>query len=223
MTNHSPNVTQQKTGEMLDGIALATHCQAGATAALSGALAASLGQATANGSLAECVTGAPAEAARRLQATLTPIRTRLQELADSDATAIGEFVRLREAGQPLAGYTALCDGPQEMAELSLQAAQALQEYRHHVSERTHDDLEFSITLAAAAARAAMQLLDSNMRIWPLPELRAKYDTVIDSLAARIGALTPAGRISCSDTTGSAAGAPPSQVRSPTAPGCPAPC
>ena len=189
-----PHVTQQKTGEMLDAIALATHCQAGATVALSGALAASLGQATANGSLAEGVSGAQADAARKLQATLTPIRARLQALADSDATAIGEFVRLREEGQPLAGYAALCDGPQEMAELSLQAAQTLQEYRHFVSERTHDDLEFSITLATAAARGAMQLLDSNMRIWPLPELHAKYNTAIDGLVARIEALTPVRRI-----------------------------
>ena len=187
-------ITEQKTSEMLDGIALASHCQAGATVAVSAALAASLGQATANGSLDEGVTGAPADAARALQAQLTPIRARLQQLADSDAVAIGEFARLRTEGHALAAYAVLCDGPQEMAELAAQAAEYLQAYRPFVSERTHDDLEFSIWLSAAAARGGVQLLDSNMRIWPFPELHAKYNDAIDALLARIDALTPVKRI-----------------------------
>jgi Formiminotransferase-cyclodeaminase len=188
------NMTEQSAGALLDGIALANHCQAGATAALSAALAVSLGQATANGSLAEGVKGSTAAAAHLLQSQLTPIRARLQELANSDAVAIGEFVRLRESGHALAGYAVLCDGPREMAELALKAAGDLQRYRRYVSERTHDDLEFSITLIASAARAAMQLLDSNLRIWPLPELIDRYDDAIVKLAAGIDALTPMKRI-----------------------------
>jgi hypothetical protein len=188
------DITVQKTSAMLDGIALANHCQAGATVALSAALAVSLGQATANGSLDEGVTGAQADAARALQAQLTPIRARLQQLANSDAVAIGEFAHLRSQGHALSAYAVLCDGPQEMAELAAQAAEYLQTYRQSVCERTHDDLEFSIMLSAAAARGGAQLLDSNMRIWPFPELHAKYNGVIDALLARIDALTPLRRI-----------------------------
>lgn len=187
-------ITAQRTGEMLDSIALATHCQAGATVALSAALAVSLGQATANGSLDEGVTGAQAEAAQRLQSQLTPIRARLQQLANSDAVAIGEFARLRNEGHAMAAYAVLCDGPQEIAELVAQTAEYLQAYRLYVSERTHDDLEFSITLSATASRAAAQLLDSNLRIWPFAELFTKYNDAIDRLFARIDALTPVRRI-----------------------------
>ncbi len=188
------DVTDQKTSAMLDGIALASHCQAGATVALSAALAASLGQATANGSLDEGVTGAQADAAHALQSQLTPIRARLQSLANSDAVAIGEFARLRNEGHALEAYAVLCDGPQEMAELASQAAEYLQTYRPFVSERTHDDLEFAIMLSASASRGGVMLLDSNMRIWPFPELHAKYNHIIDALLARIDALTPLKKI-----------------------------
>jgi hypothetical protein len=194
MANTTASLNDQTTREMINGIALASHCQAGATVALSGALAVALGQATANGSLQEGVSGNAATAARNLQTQLTEVRERLLALADQDATAIGEFVRLREGGQALQGYQLLCDGPREIAELALHAVRLLQDYRPHVSERTHDDLEFAITLTAAAARGAMQLLDSNLRIWPLPELLAKYGQVVDALDAQIDALAPVRRI-----------------------------
>jgi hypothetical protein len=188
------NVNEQLTRETLDAIALANHCQAGAVIALSGALAAALGQATANGTLAEGATGAAASAARNVQEQLAVIRARLQSLADQDATAIGEFVRLRESGQALQGYELLCDGPREMGELAIQAVLVLQDFRHSVCERTHDDLEFAITLMTGVARGAMQLLDSNLRIWPLSELLAKYDHKVDELAAQVDALQPMRRI-----------------------------
>ena len=175
-------------------IAGTNYCQAGATVALSGAFAVALGQATANGSLDEHVTGAAAEAARNLQVELAQIRQRFLALADQDGTAIGEFYALRTSGQALQGYKLLCDGPRDMAELALRAAQLLQDYRAQVSERTKDDLEFSITLMAGVARAAMQLLDSNLRIWPLPELLDQYGAVVEALLLRIDALTPVARI-----------------------------
>ena len=184
---------------MIDGIATANHCQAGAVIALGGALTAALGQATANGTLAEGASGdaaasEAATAARQMQRQLSELRARFLALANQDATAIGEFVRLRETGQALRGYELLCDGPRDMAELAVQAAGLMQGFRSFVCERTHDDLEFAVTLMCGVARSAMQLLDSNLRIWPLPELIAKYDLVVTELAAQIDALKPVRRI-----------------------------
>ncbi|NJM39738.1 MAG: hypothetical protein HC853_02680 [Anaerolineae bacterium] len=129
-----------------------------------------------------------------MQAKMTASRTRFLAIADEDAKAIGEFVRLREAGQPLQGYQLLCDGPQEMAHIGIAAAQAMQAFRPFVCERTRDDLEFALTLMHGAALAAMQLLDSNLRIWPLPELLAKYDPAVQQLSAELALLKPAKRI-----------------------------
>lgn len=178
----------------IDQIALANHCQAGATIALSGALAVALGQATANGCLAERASGTAAEAMRTMQQVMTAIRERYQALAVEDGVAITQFVKLRESGQVLQGYGVLCDGPQEMAQLAIQAAEQMQIYRPFVCERTHDDLAFALVLIAGVARAATQLLDSNLRIWPLPELLAKYDPIVKALYAQLDLLQPVARI-----------------------------
>jgi formiminotetrahydrofolate cyclodeaminase len=188
------NITDQQTRVLIDGIATANHCQAGAVIALSGALAAALGQATANGTLAEGANGEAETAARGMQRRLTELREKFLALADRDATAIAEFVRLRERGQALQGYELLCDGPRDMAEAALLSAGLMQDFRPFVCEQTHDDLEFAITLMRGVAQSAMLLLDSNLHIWPFAELRAKYSLKVTELAAQIEALKPARRI-----------------------------
>ncbi len=145
------NITDQQTQSLIDGIATANHCQAGAVIALSGAL------------------------------------------ANQDATAIAEFVRLRERGQALQGYYC-CAMARGHGDLALLSAGLMQDFRPFVCEQTHDDLEFAITLMRGVAQSAMLLLDSNLRIWPFAELRAKYSLKVTELAAQIEALAPARRI-----------------------------
>ncbi len=70
----------------------------------------------------------------------------------------------------------------------------MQEFRASVCERAHDDLEFALTLMTGAARSAMQLLDSNLRIWPLPELLAEYELQVTRLLNDLAALQPVARI-----------------------------
>jgi formiminotetrahydrofolate cyclodeaminase len=188
------NITDQQTQEMIDSIATAEHCQAGAVIALSAALAAALAQATANGTLAQGANAEAEVAAQQMQRQLSELRTKFLALANQDATAIGEFVRLRERGQALQGYELLCDGPRDMADLALLSAGLMQNFRPFVCEQTHDDLEFAITLMCGVAQSAMLLLDSNLRIWPFAELHAKYNLKITELAAQIEALAPARRI-----------------------------
>ena len=170
------------------------HCQAGGTIGASGALAAALGQATAN--VTRNASPAPGQdaAAHQMQAAMAHSRAEFLRLADADANAILEFVALEERGEPLAGYALLCDGPRAMADLALAAAQAMQTFRAHVCERSHDDLEFALTLMAGVARAALQLLDSNLRIWPLPELLAEFEPHVTRQLQAIDALQPIARI-----------------------------
>ena len=40
----------------------------------------------------------------------------------------------------------------------------------------------------------MQLLDSNLRIWPLPELLAQYEPHVAQFVNRLATLQPAERI-----------------------------
>lgn len=179
---------------VIDRIGDHDHCQAGGTIGASGALAAALAQATANATRAMHPAPAQDAAAAHMQATMRHARAEFLRLADADANAILEFVALEERGEPLAGYTLLCDGPRAMADLAVAAAQAMQTFRAHVCERSHDDLEFAITLMTGVARAALQLLDSNLRIWPLPELLAAFEPHVTRLLQELDQLRPLVRI-----------------------------
>lgn len=170
------------------------HCQAGGAIGISGALAAALGQATANATRAASPSPDQDVAAQQMQAAMAHSRAKFLQLADADADAILEFVALEEHGEPLAGYALLCDGPRTMADLAIATAQAMQTFRAHVCKRSHDDLEFAITLMTGVARAALQLLDSNLRIWPLPELLATFEPHVTRLLQAIDTLTPIRRI-----------------------------
>ena len=170
------------------------HCQAGGTIGLSGAFAAALAQATANATRSLQPMPDQDAAAQAMQVTMTRIRADFLRLADEDADAILALVAAEERGEPLSGYVLLCDGPRAMADLAVEAAQAMQAFRAHVCERSHDDLEFALTLMAGVARSAMQLLDSNLRIWPQPELLAAFEPHIVRLLNAIDALEPTARI-----------------------------
>jgi hypothetical protein len=170
------------------------HCQAGGAIGLSGALAAALGQATANATRSLSPSPEQDAAAYRMQKTMMRVRSEFLHLADRDADAILELVAAEKRGEPLTGYILLCDGPRAMADLAVEAAQAMQTFRVHVCERSRDDLEFALTLMAGVARAAMQLLDSNLRIWPLPELLTTYDPQVNRLLRQIESLQPTARI-----------------------------
>ena len=170
------------------------HCQAGGAIGLSGALAAALAQATANATRAEQPTATQDAAAQAMQAAMARTRAGFLRLADADANAILQFVALEARGEPLAGYALLCRGPQQMADLAVDAAQAMQAFRAHACARSQDDLEFALTLMAGVARGAMQLLDSNLRIWPLPDLLAEFEPQVARLLGKIDALTLVARI-----------------------------
>lgn len=170
------------------------HCQAGGTIGLSAALAAALAQATANSTLANAPTPAQVAPARAMQSAMAAARAEFTRLADQDANAILEFVALEEQGAALAGYALLCDGPRDLAAAAIAAAQAMQDYRAHVGERSRDDLEFALTLMAGAAHSALLLLDSNLRIWPLPELLARYQPEVTRLGDAVATLRPVHKI-----------------------------
>lgn len=170
------------------------HCQAGGTIGISGALAAALAQATANATRTTPTNVMQEAAARSVQDRMERTRAGFLRLADQDANAILEFVAMEERGEALAGYALLCRSPQQMADLAVEAAQAMQAFRAYVCERSRDDLEFALTLMAGVARAALQLLDSNLRIWPLPELLAEFEPQVSRLLGEIDALNPVSRI-----------------------------
>jgi formiminotetrahydrofolate cyclodeaminase len=125
---------------------------------------------------------------------LASIQEQLLDICDKDATAISTLVSLRNAGEEMQGQRLLCEYPTRTSQLSIMAAQSLQDFRGSVHERVRDDLEMSISLLAGTAQSAMLLLDSNLRIWTEKELADQFEPVMDELISEIETLEPVKRI-----------------------------
>ncbi len=187
-------ITESTVRQFIAEVSEQRHAMAGAVIAASAAQAAALGTACLQISLEHRGDALDAvDVAERIQ-QITNITDSLIEWCNRDATAIAEFVALRDAGDELRGQQLLCDAPTEVSNLSIKAANVLQNFRPLVFERVRDDLEMSITLLAGTAQAAMLLLDSNLRIWPEKALLDKYESVQADSEQKINQLTPAARI-----------------------------
>ena len=162
---------------VLDEIRHSSHASAGFTTALCGAAAAALGQA--------CLGISGGQTDR-----LGLIVVGLVGWADNDANALARLIALREQGRAEEGWELLQEGPLAMAHLACEGAELLQAFRPQVVDRVRDDLEFAVVLLAAAARAAMLILESNLRQWRSPALHAKVGPQADRLAQRVSALAP---------------------------------
>lgn len=190
----STGITTQTSRQLIDHVSAQHHAMAGAVIAVSAAQAAALGEACIHISLEHQPDTLNEDDAASRAANLADIKNRLADWCDRDATAIAEFVALREAGETLKGQQLLCDAPSEISRLSIEAAEILQRFRPLVAERVRDDLEMSLTLLTGTAQAAMLLLDSNLRLWPEKALLDLYEPVRANLEQQISRLSPVGRI-----------------------------
>ena len=187
-------VTEKTVRQFVATVSDQLHAMAGAVIAASAAQAAALGEACMQISLDNQVDKLDWGDVTGRIAQMAHIKNTLLEWCDQDATAIAEFVALRDAGDELKGQQLLCDAPAEISRLSIEAATLLQNFRPLAIEKVQDDLEMAVNLLAGTAQVAMLLLDSNLRIWPTPELLASHEPTRADLEAQIGQLSPVSRI-----------------------------
>jgi len=185
-------ITELSVKEFSREISFQNHAMAGAVISNAAVSAVSLGFA--------CVRNTQ----RLLESGVTLYQTRLDELSsileqlldicDKDATAIGLMVSLRNAGDETRGQQLLCEFPARISQLSISAAQSLQDFRPFVNDQVKDDLEMSINLLAGTAQSAMLLLDSNLRIWTDPIIANQFEPILEGLINEIAGLSPVKRI-----------------------------
>jgi formiminotetrahydrofolate cyclodeaminase len=187
-------LTEKSVRQLIEEVSDQHHAMAGAVIAASAAQATALGEACIQISLDHQVDKLNWQDVTGRIEQMVHFKNTLIEWCDQDATAIAEFVSLREAGDELQGQRLLCDSPAEISRLCIEAATLLQEFRPLVAEQVHDDLEMTITLLAGTAQAAILLLDSNLRHWPEPGLLAEYEPLLAELIEKIGQLSPVPRI-----------------------------
>ena len=120
------------------------------------------------------------------------IKTTLLEWCNQHAEQMADFMsRTDYQAEP---RHILCDHSAEIGQLSIKAATMLEAFRPLVFEQVSDDLETTINLLMMTARAAMLLLDSNLRRWPDEALLAEYEPIRAELETQINQLTPLQRI-----------------------------
>jgi len=155
--------------EFLQAVAAPTAVPAGAAvAALTGALASSLGV------MAARVSRQPA-----VEHRLNEIAVRLSHLLEADGKAYNTFIaatRLPEPdhGRPVAVSSALhvaTEIPLEMAEQSAEAATLLTACSQRVKSRLRSDVQVGLMLAIAAAEASVHTARENMKVQPNQQLR----------------------------------------------------
>ncbi len=186
------SVTAMPGNQFISHVGSQKHAMAGAVIAISAAQAAALGLACVQIS---CDGNTISETmVQNKKEQLNEIIRHLKRHADQDANAIAELVSMRESGQELQGKNILCDLPYQVASLSIQATKVLEDYRPMVCERVRDDLEMSICLLNGSARAAILLLDSNLRIWPEEGLLIKFEPLLMVLEKEIQQQTILSRI-----------------------------
>ena len=173
-------------------ISFQNHAMAGAVISNAAVSAVSLGFACIRNSQRFLDDNSTAYQARLDQ--LASVQEQLLDICNKDANAIGLLVSLRNDGEEMQGQRLLCEFPARISQLSIQAAQTLQDFRSLVNERVKDDLEMSINLLTGTAQSAMLLLDSNLRIWTDPKLANQFEPILEGLVNDIAALTPVKRI-----------------------------
>ncbi len=178
---------------LTDHIARQYHAMAGATIALSAALAAGLGEACLHISESQVEDATDQATLSAAAGRLRAIRDELLALADEDGAAITAFATARGAGREPQGKERLCQMPVEMGRLAVEAGFLLQQHRSLV-QRPKDDLEMALTLLSGTAHAAVLLLDSNLRIWPESDLLAQFEPELSALDALAGRLEPVARV-----------------------------
>lgn len=187
-------VTEKTIRQFVSHVGNRRHAMAGAVIATAAAEAAALGEACLRISRGELMAAQERATAEGAIETVQSARRQLLTLCDEDAGAIGVL-----AGQPtvqdeMAIRHLLCQLPGEIGVAAATVATALQEFRPLICERVQDDLEMAIVLLVGAARGAMLLLDSNLRIWPDPDLIDKHEPRRAALEERIAQLMPVSRI-----------------------------
>lgn len=187
-------LTEKSIRQFIEEVSDQHHAMAGAVIAASAAQATALGEACLQISLDNQVDKLDWHDVSSRVEQMVHIKNTLIEWCDQDATAIAEYVALREAGQELQGQRLLCESPAEISRLCVEAASVLQNFRPLVFQQVQDDLEMAMSLLAGAAQAALLLLDSNLRIWPESGLLAEFEPILTDLEQQIDQLSPLRRI-----------------------------
>lgn len=188
--------TEKTIRQFVSDVSDAHHAMAGAVIAASAAQATALGEACLQISLDNQVDRLDWTAVSARIEQMAHLKNTLVAWCDQDGATLLEYTALvAEVGDPARQQRLLCESPAEISRLAVEGAAILQDFRPLVFEQVKDDLEMALRLLTGAGRAALLLLDSNLRVWANnPALLKEFEPILTELEAQLEQLTPVKRI-----------------------------
>jgi hypothetical protein len=187
--------TEKTIRQFVSDVSDAHHAMAGAVIAASAAQAAALGEACLQISLDNQVDRLDWTAISARIEQMAHLKNTLVAWCDQDGATLIEYTALEGVGDPARQQRLLCESPAEISRLAAEGAAILQDFRPLVFEQVKDDLEMALRLLAGAGRAALLLLDSNLRLWAdTPALLKEFEPILGDLEEQLEQLSPVKRI-----------------------------
>ena len=187
--------TEKTIRQFVSDVSDAHHAMAGAVIAASAAQAAALGEACLQISLDNQVDRLDWTAVSARIEQMAHLKNTLVAWCDQDGATLVEYTALTDVGDPARQQRLLCESPAEISRLAVEGAAILQDFRPLVFEQVKDDLEMALRLLTGAGRAALLLLDSNLRIWAdNPALQKEFLPILADLEEQLEQLSPVKRI-----------------------------
>ena len=191
----SMQFTEKTARQFISDVSDAHHAMAGGVIAISAAQAAALGEACLQISLDNQIDRLDWTSVSACIEQMAHLKNTLTTWCDQDAATLLEYYTLTEVGDAAQGQRLLCESPAEISRLAVEGAAILQDFRPLVSEQVKDDLEMALLLLTSTGRAALLLLDSNLRIWAdNPALQKEFEPILAELETQLQQLTPVKRI-----------------------------
>ncbi len=177
--------TEQTLRQFISEVTDQHHIMTGAVIAAAAAQAVALGEACMQISLDNQVDKLNWQVVTSRIEKMACLKDNLLAWCDQDAQAIIERTALREPDGDGGSPRFWCESAAEISRLSIEAVAFLQDFRPLAFADVRDDLEITINLLLGTARTAALLLDSNLRIWPIPTLLDEYEPIRAELEGRI--------------------------------------
>jgi len=178
-------VTQDTIRQIISNISDQHYAMTGAVIAVSAAQFAALGEACMQISLDNQVDTLNWQDVTSRIEQMARLKNNLLEWSDQDGKAIVERIALREGNSEIGSQRFWFESAAEIARLSIDAVQLLQDFRPFVFKDVQDDLEITINLLLGMAESAVLLLTSNFNIWPETTLRDEYGQVLAEVKDQI--------------------------------------
>lgn len=174
-------VTEKTVRQFINAVSDQQYAMSGPVIAAMAGQAAALAEACMQISLENQVDKLDWQNATAQIAEMLHFKNTLIEWCDQDATALADYLALKDTDQAFQQQKLLCESSAEICRISLEALTLLADFRPMVYRPLQEDFELTLDLLKTTARTALLLFQSNLRLWADTMLFKEYQPLLTEL------------------------------------------